>query len=125
MIVVDTSIWIEFFKRNEPVFTILRELIETGNILGHEAVFGELLQGCLNSKELNFILKYWELLKTKEYSNIFIDAGILSFENKHIHKGIGLIDSVVITLARKYEYKVWTLDQKLLKTLKKHEIFSI
>jgi predicted nucleic acid-binding protein len=56
MIVVDTSIWIEFFKKNEPVFSNLKELIETGSILGHEAIFGELLQGCLNVKELSFIL---------------------------------------------------------------------
>ena len=30
MILVDTSVWVEFFRRKEPVFTQLRELIEAG-----------------------------------------------------------------------------------------------
>jgi predicted nucleic acid-binding protein len=44
MILVDTSVWIEFFRGNEPYFTKLKELIESSDVLAHEVVFGELLQ---------------------------------------------------------------------------------
>jgi predicted nucleic acid-binding protein len=54
MILVDTSIWIEFFKGNEPYFTKLKEIIESSDVLAHEVVFSELLQGCKNKTELNF-----------------------------------------------------------------------
>ncbi len=45
MILVDTSIWIEFFRGNEPYFTKLKEIIESSDVLAHEVVFGELLKG--------------------------------------------------------------------------------
>jgi hypothetical protein len=38
MILVDTSIWIEFFKTNEPVFSELKDLIESGKIITHSLV---------------------------------------------------------------------------------------
>jgi predicted nucleic acid-binding protein len=33
MILVDTSIWIEFFRGNEPYFTKLKEIIESSDVL--------------------------------------------------------------------------------------------
>ena len=53
MIIVDTSIWIEFFKGNTKVFEELKELLEKGNVLGVEWIFGELLQGARDKRELN------------------------------------------------------------------------
>lgn len=64
MILVDTSVWIEFFRGNEPYYSELKELIESSEVLVHEVVFGELLQGCKNKNEVSFILEYWKNLNT-------------------------------------------------------------
>ena len=55
MILVDTSVWIEFFKKHEPYFTELRELIETSEVITHAVIFGELLQGCKSKAESDLI----------------------------------------------------------------------
>ena len=125
MILVDTSVWIEFFKKKEPYFTELRELIEASEVLVHEVIFGELLQGARNSTEENTILSYWENLNQITFNGTFIDAGKLSSSEKFFSKGIGLIDSVLISLVRRKKYKIWTLDKKITKILKKSEIYSI
>ena len=117
MILVDTSIWIDFFKRKEPIFTKLRELIESSDILAHEVVFGELLQGCKNKSELNFIIEYWNSLNNSFSNGSFIQAGRLSFEQKHIDHGIGIIDSVLMNEVKSKGHKLWTLDKKILKSL--------
>ncbi|TGK01810.1 PIN domain-containing protein [Leptospira langatensis] len=124
MILVDTSVWIEFFRGNEPYFNELKELIESSEVIVHEVVFGELLQGCKNKNEVSFILEYWENLNTLTSEGSFLLAGKLSFENKHIDKGIGLIDSVLINEVRSKKLQLWTLDKKVLKVLDKKEIYS-
>lgn len=123
MILVDTSIWIEFFKKNEPVFSNLKHLIENSEVLVHEIVFGELLQGCKNKAEEKFILDYWDNLNKITPGGSFIEAGKLSFENKYIDKGIGIIDSVLIAQVKIKKIKIWTLDKKIISNLTKSELY--
>ncbi|TGK10705.1 PIN domain-containing protein [Leptospira stimsonii] len=123
MILVDTSIWIEFFKKNEPYFSELKDLIESSEVLVHEVIFGELLQGCKSKSEVSFILEYWENLNTLSSDNSFLEAGKLSYEQKLKDKGVGLIDSVIINEAVKRNLKLWTLDKKILKVLNAKEIY--
>lgn len=123
MILVDTSVWIEFFRGNEPYYSELKELIESSEVLVHEVVFGELLQGCKNKNEVSFILEYWKNLNTLTSDGSFLSAGKLSFESKHIDKGIGLIDSVLINEVRSNKLRLWTLDKKILNVLDKKEIY--
>jgi predicted nucleic acid-binding protein len=123
MILVDTSIWIEFFKGREPYFNGLKDLIEASEVLVHEVIFGELLQGCKNKKEVNFILEYWESINKIDSRGSFLLAGKISFESKFLDHGIGLIDSVLINLVRENKIQMWTLDKKIIKVLDKKEIF--
>ncbi|MDP3443828.1 MAG: PIN domain-containing protein [Ignavibacteria bacterium] len=124
MILVDTSVWIEFFRTSEPYFSELRKLLESSEVVVHEVIFGELLQGCRNQKEVDFILSYWENLDHLNPEDSFIQAGKLSYEKKHISKGIGLIDSVLINESIKHNLKIWTLDKKVLRNLDQGYIYS-
>ncbi|HNH07551.1 MAG TPA: PIN domain-containing protein [Leptospiraceae bacterium] len=123
MVLADTSVWIEFFKRKEPVFSELRELIEASEVKVHEVIFGELLQGCKNRSEERMIIDYWENLGEPESDASFIEAGRLSYSEKHLSKGVGLIDSVIISQARKLDCRIWTLDKKINNILHKSEIY--
>ena len=96
MLIIDTSIWIEFFKVNDPYFNIVREHLEKNNVIALEVIFSELIQGCKNSKEVNIIQEYWENLEKFSEENLMLEAAKLSYSNKFIDKGVGLIDSVII-----------------------------
>lgn len=124
MILVDTSVWIEFFKGKEPFFSKLSGLIETSEVITHELVFGEILQGCKNRTEHAFVLDYWESLNTILSNGAFIKAGTLSFEKKHYDYGIGIIDSILIYETKIRNLKLWTLDKKILKILELHSIYQ-
>lgn len=117
MILVDTSVWIEFFRGKEPFLSELITLIEASEVFAHEVVFGEILQGCKNKTELEFVLEYWESLNRIVSNGSFINAGSLSFEKKHFEHGIGLVDSILIYETKMRNYKLWTLDKKILKVL--------
>lgn len=123
MILVDTSVWIEFFRGKEPFFRELKELIENSQVVVHEVVFGELLQGCKNMDEVKFILKYWENLNSLTSNGSFLAAGQLSFRNQHIKKGIGLIDSVLLQAIQDQDLKLWTLDKKILQVVNRKMVY--
>lgn len=117
MIIVDTSVWIEFLKANESYFSRMKDLLEQRNVLGIECIFGELLQGVKNNREKKIINDYWNYIPKINESGCWIKAGVYSQENNHISKGVGLIDSFIIVIGKLTESEIWTIDKKLLSTL--------
>lgn len=99
--------------------------IENSDVMVPEIVIAELLQGCKSKLEETFILKYWENLNRINSEGSLIEASRLSFQNKYLDKGIGLIDSVLITQVKKKKIKLWTLDKKIMNILSQNEIFRI
>ena len=52
MIILDTSVWIEFLKNNPEYFSKIEYLLENQQVLAVECIFGELLQGEKNKSEI-------------------------------------------------------------------------
>jgi len=117
MIILDTSVWIEYLRNNPAFFPEISKLLESGEVLAVECVFGELLQGVKNKSEREIILKFWTYLSKENYENIVIQAGEYSSKNKLSDHGIGLIDAVILMYGIKSNAKIWTLDKKFLKII--------
>lgn len=112
-IILDTSIWIEFFKGKAEYFERCQQFLENAEIKTIEIIFGELLQGALNKREVEMIKAYCELIPKIEIENLFLLAGEFSKDEKLISKGIGLIDSCIITATIRSNSKLWTLDKMI------------
>ncbi len=123
MIVLDTSIWIEFFRGNQSYSPIVKDLLEKRSILAVECIFGELLQGALSRREQTVIESYWKNLPKSSSEEVFIEAGKYSSDNRLHIKGVGLIDCVIVISCRKYKAQLWSLDKKLNSLLRKEELF--
>jgi predicted nucleic acid-binding protein len=123
MIVIDTSVWIEFLKQNPLYASKVNEMLENREVLAVEFIFGELLQGVKNKREKRIITDYWKSLPKCSQENVWIEAGNYSSENKLFSKGIGLIDCAIIVSARKHQAKIWSLDKKLNNILEEEEKF--
>jgi predicted nucleic acid-binding protein len=125
MIIIDTSIWIDFFNGNFEKNDTLIDLIETRQVLFLECIAGELLQGVREKREKELIINYWNNLPNISMENLWIEAGIYSSKNKLIDKGIGLIDSVIIVACMITNSKLLTRDKKILKIIDKDLIYNI
>ncbi|MBV6493379.1 MAG: hypothetical protein LDLANPLL_01395 [Turneriella sp.] len=123
MVVVDTSIFIEFFRCNEPYFSKLKYLVEHRQVYALECVFAELLQGAKNKREIEIIDSYYKNLPQLSIEDGWLRTGRFSAMNNLTSKGIGLIDCYIIFAARIHESQVWSLDKKLNSALKKSELF--
>jgi predicted nucleic acid-binding protein len=118
MIIVDTSVWIDFLKGSKGFVSNLKQLLERREVLGLSVVFGELLQGAKNTKEVRTITGFWINLPKMDESELFLEGGQLSYQNKLFATGVGLIDCVILAAAIRAKAEVWTFDKKLIKVIK-------
>ena len=113
MVLLDTSIWIEFLRGNRLYYDHVAELLESGNVHSVEAIFAELLQGANSKREIEIISSYWNNINNLNEKGLWIEAGILSHQKKLFNKGVGIIDAMLISYAKKYDIRIWSLDKKL------------
>ena len=108
MILVDTSIWIDYLRQGEPLLT---EQLSHGEVLIHGMVLGELAIG--NFKNRPLLLKRWSALPFIQPAT---DAGVLEFIETHqlMGKGVGWIDLHLLTAVSLTEgVQLWTRDKRL------------
>ena len=116
MIILDTSIWIEYLKRNPDYKAVIDDLLREEKILAFDFVFGELMQGAKENEKVK-ITGLWEILPKVDISGIGFYAGQYSQENKLREKGVSLIDSSIIYATISSKSQLWTLDKKILNNL--------
>lgn len=115
MILVDTSIWLDYFRSASTAMDeLLIDYIENGRVVALSPVFGELLQGVRDQREEKIVLDHWKNLPKVDESNLFIEAGRLSHRHKLYSAGVGLIDCYILAAAKLHKLHVLSLDKRLL-----------
>jgi len=108
MVLVDTSIWIDHFKRGN---TSLEKLLLDMKVICHPFIIGEL--ACDNLKNRKEILS---LLHSLPAAPLLEHDEVLYFieSKKLMGIGIGLIDVHLLASAHLAHALLWTIDKKLL-----------
>ncbi|MBN1790261.1 MAG: PIN domain-containing protein [Bacteroidales bacterium] len=124
MILVDTSVWIEFFKQNNDFIRYMESLLKNRQVITIEPIFSELIFGAKNDKEKNYLLAYWKILpKIKFSSDSLLHAADFASSSNYCNLGIGLIDAVIILAAVENSCRIFTLDKKIIRTIDKDYLF--
>ena len=108
MILVDTSVWIDHFRRGDAQ---LVDLLERSNVIMHPFVVGEL--ACGSSGDRSSIL---ELLQDLPAAAVAEGGEVLGFIESHVlhGKGIGYVDvHLLASVALTEGAKLWTRDKRL------------
>ncbi len=109
MVLVDTSVWIDHFRKHDSV---LAELLIKNNVLTHPFVRGELALGNLRQRD-NIL----NLLNNLPQASVTYAEEIIFFIEKNalFGLGIGLIDVHLLASAQiAQNTKLWTRDKKLM-----------
>lgn len=109
MTLVDTSVWIDHFRRGNAQ---LGELLEAGLVLQHPWVFGEL--ACGNLRNRGEILR---LLSALPEARVTMFEETTQFIETHRLFGLGLgwTDVNLLASSQLTGCKLWTLDKALSK----------
>lgn len=107
MVLVDTSVWIEHFRRGLPR---LRAMLEATEVLCHAFVIGELACGNLGNRR-----EILDLLAGLPGLDRASDEEVLRFIEAHrlYGKGLGLIDMHLLAACHSAGTALWTLDKRL------------
>lgn len=108
MILVDTSVWIDHFRRHDAT---LAALLDGGRVLTHPFIIGELALGALNQRDV--ILSSMRDLPTALVAS---DAEVMDFvAAQALHgRGVGYIDAHLLASARLTpNASLWTRDKRL------------
>lgn len=112
MVVVDTTVWIDFFRgRNEPVRAALRELIRGRQAVLTGMVLAEVLQGIRTEQEADLVRNEFASLHYYEATrDTWSRAGSLSRELRQKGLTVPLSDLVIGVLAIEHDAEVFTTD---------------
>ena len=93
-ILIDTSVWIEYFKNQDKQFTgKVDQLLTFSNACVPKVVIAELLRGAKSEKEISVIEEFVEAFNILDQSDdTWIKAGRLSFSMKRRGVTVDIID---------------------------------
>jgi len=117
MVLVDTSVWVDFLRHGDDGLSIL--LIQN-KVLMHSMILGELACGCLKNRLQ--LLNHWQMLPSvSEAKNHELLDFIERF--KLDGKGIGFIDIHLLMSCRlSKNVRLWTKDKRLLNIAKEFNL---
>ncbi len=117
MILVDTSVWIDHLRAGEET---LARLLETGLVLCHPFVIGEIALGALRQRRL--VLDALDRLPTVMAATSEEVRGIIE-RHELQGSGIGLVDAHLLASAMLTpETGLWTRDKRLSTVAERLEI---
>ena len=107
MILVDTSVWVDHFRKGN---SRLSSLLDTDQVLCHPFVVGELACGHLRNRG-----EILGLLRTLPAAYVVSDDETLDFLESHgLHgRGLGWVDVHLLCSAWRTRCDLWTLDRAM------------
>lgn len=117
MILVDTSVWIDHLRTGEP---LLARALESGRVLMHPFVVGEL--ACGNLEQRDEVLR---LLGDLPAAPTATDQEVLELIERRalMGRGIGYIDvHLLASTALAADARIWTRDRRLARVAAEQEL---
>jgi predicted nucleic acid-binding protein len=108
VILADTSVWVDHLRASDKA---LATLLDTGMVLAHPFVIGELALGNLRQREIVL-----SALADLPHANLATDAEVLHFIEHHglFGRGIGYIDAHLLAAVQlTARAELWTNDKRL------------
>jgi predicted nucleic acid-binding protein len=107
MMLLDTSVWVDHFRRSDPVVT---RILDNGSAAIHTFVIGELACGYLAPRD-----EAIDLLRSLPCLDPATDDEVLKFieTRRLMGRGIGYIDAHLVAAAILNDAALWTKDRRL------------
>ena len=108
MILVDTSVWVDHLRVSDEA---LAALLDTGAVLAHPFVIGELALGNLRQREIVL-----NALSDLPHASAATDLEVLHFIDRHalFGRGIGYVDAHLLAAVQLTAgAELWTKDKRL------------
>ncbi|MEW6427458.1 MAG: PIN domain-containing protein [Thermodesulfobacteriota bacterium] len=111
-VLIDTSVWISFFRKQEPCYETVGGLIDEGRICCCGLILAELLQGAKSTAEQTILADFPAVFDfIREDVETWANAGRLSCSLRQKGITIGLADCFIAVAAATNGVPLATLDK--------------
>jgi len=111
-VLVDTSVWIDFFRKKEPAYGLVSELMGAERICSIGIVLAELLQGAKSMKEISVVKDFIHVFDfLSETPQLWEEAGVLSFRLRGKGRTVGLSDCLIAVMSKQYDVALLSFDK--------------
>jgi predicted nucleic acid-binding protein len=111
-ILVDTSVWIAFFRNTTPHAEALAQVLKQGRAVTTGIVKAELIQGVKNTDEGQRVLVVLDAVESIEITErLWLNAGWLAYEMRKKGSIIPLTDAAMGASAIAHGLPLYTLDK--------------
>lgn len=127
-VLVDTSVWIEFFRKREPLHGAMLELLDADRVCCTGLILGELMQGAKSERELSVIRDFIHVFEfLSETPLLWEKAGRLSYTLRRKGVTVGLADCFIAISANEAGAQIFTLDShfETIRTALKLSLFAL
>jgi predicted nucleic acid-binding protein len=108
---IDTSVWIDFFRKKEPCYALVSQLLDEQTICTAGLIMAELIQGVKTHKEVDIIKDF---VSTFEYlqdtPHIWLNAAEAAYKLRRTGTTASLSDCLIASLALHYDAELLSLD---------------
>jgi predicted nucleic acid-binding protein len=110
VILVDTSVWIRFLSNQSPYAGQLDALLQSGHIIAHDYVFGELLIGDRGKRS-----QLLDAYQTLRHASVATHTEIVAFVRARELNGLGIgwVDVHLLASAFLGRFQIWSADANL------------
>ncbi|MBP2071253.1 type II toxin-antitoxin system VapC family toxin [Thermoanaerobacterium butyriciformans] len=127
-ILVDTSVWIEYFRDKREIVEIIDDMLLQDRIYITGLIIAELLQGVKTEKERGMLERYIDSIPTVSCDDKdWIGVGKLSFKLRRDGKTIPMSDVLIAYLAIKNDMMIFSFDKhfKMIDDVKLFDLTTI
>lgn len=112
-ILIDTSIWIDYFQnKSSSISKKVDDILSGNDIYIPKIVIAELIRGSGSQKEVLIIADFLDTFNIiDQKKDTWIEAGKLSYRLRKKGRAINLADCYIAIIAKAYECCIFTLDK--------------
>ncbi len=123
LILLDTSVWIDYLRKKKSVFEEVETLIEQELVCITPFIAAEILQGAKSEEEFKILQTTTEIFHClQEQDNSWIEAARLSNQLRRGGCMVGLGDCYIATIAFQHQVTLWSFDKHFKQIEKQYKI---
>lgn len=115
-VLIDTPIWLNYFRKNEHVFQEVNALMDAGRVCSLSLIIAELLHTAQDKEKLKIFqdfTKIFPILQEKE--GLWLDAALLTHELREKKKRLSLREAYIALIAVHHGVLLYTNNKAFLK----------
>lgn len=115
-VLIDTPIWLNYFRKNEHIFQEVNALMDAGRVCSLSLIIAELLYTAQDKEKLKILqdfTKIFPILQEKE--GLWVEAALLTYELRERKKRLSLRDAYLALMAVHHGVLLYTNNKTFLK----------